>query len=202
MSVVESSRRASRSAELDGLRGVAIALVLWHHLGASALPFGADSWLGWVRAASSLAGAGVDLFFVLSGYFIGGILIDHRESPRLARVFYLRRALRILPLYAVTLAVIFTLVALGAPGSWQEFPAWIYGLFLTNFALAWAQHWDWLPLSVLWSLAVEEQFYLLAPWIVRALSPTLLPWFAGAVVLTAWLLRLSVLVWFPQGHFG
>jgi peptidoglycan/LPS O-acetylase OafA/YrhL len=124
------------------------------------------------------------------------------RTPRRARIFYLRRALRILPLYAVTLVVIFALVALGAPGSWQEFPAWIYGLFLTNFALAWAQHWDWLPLSVLWSLAVEEQFYLLAPWIVRALPRGWLPWFAGAVVLFAWLLRWLVLVWFPQGHFA
>ncbi len=196
-------RRASpRAVELDGLRGIAIALVLWHHLVASALPLGSDSWLGWLRAASLLAWSGVDLFFVLSGFFIGGILIEHSESPRLARVFYLRRALRILPLYFVTLAAIFALVAIGVPGSWHEFPAWIYGLFLTNFALAWAQHWDWLPLSVLWSLAVEEQFYVLAPWIVRAVSPIRLPWFAGTIALLAWALRIVVLAWYPNGHFG
>jgi peptidoglycan/LPS O-acetylase OafA/YrhL len=69
------------------LRGVAIALVLWHHLFAADLPAGRGSWLGYLRAGTGLAWCGVDLFFVLSGYFIGGILIDQRQSPRLARVF-------------------------------------------------------------------------------------------------------------------
>lgn len=192
----------SRLPALDGLRGIAIALVLWHHLAAPALPAVSESWLGLLRVALGLSWLGVNLFFVLSGFLIGGILLDHRGSPRLARAFYLRRALRILPLFYVTLLISLAAAAAGAPGSWQEFPAWVYGLFLTNFALAWVQHWDWLPFSVLWSLAVEEQFYLAAPWIVRAVSPARLPWLAAGAVALAWLLRAGHLLIWPTAHFG
>ncbi len=176
--------------------------MLWHHLVAPALPSVHDSWLGWVRIASNLAWCGVDLFFVLSGFLIGGILIDRRESPRLVGTFYLRRAVRILPLYYLTLAVILILHRLGYPGSFQLFPGWVYGTFLTNVALAANQAWDWLPLSVLWSLAIEEQFYLAAPWVSRLLPPARLPWFAAGMVLAALLLRLGLLTWFPGGHFA
>ncbi len=186
-------------APLDGLRGLAIALVLWHHLVESALPPGRGSWLGWVRAGTSLSWCGVDLFFVLSGYFIGGILIDRRSSPRLARIFYLRRAVRILPLYYVTLAAAFAGIAAGLAGAGHLFPAWVYGLFLTNFALAASPVWDWLPLSALWSIAVEEQFYLIAPWVVRSIAPAQLPWFAAGLALLAWAARVTLVLVFP-GH--
>jgi peptidoglycan/LPS O-acetylase OafA/YrhL len=198
----DTARVANRDAVFDGLRGIAIALVLWHHLVEQALPPGRESWLGWLRAATNLSWCGVDLFFVISGFFIGGALIDYRESPRLARVFYLRRAVRILPLYYATLALTLGLGALGVMDSFRLFPPWIYGTFLTNFALANAQRWDWLPLSVLWSLAVEEQFYLLGPWIVRAISPARLPWLAGGAALVGWLLRAGLTAWRPDGWFG
>jgi peptidoglycan/LPS O-acetylase OafA/YrhL len=191
-----------RWGELDGLRGLAIALVLWHHLVAPALPSAHESWLGWIRIAMNLAWCGVDLFFVLSGFLIGGILIDRRDSPRLVGTFYLRRAARILPLYYLTLAVALSLHRWGYPDSFQLFPGWVYGTFLTNFALAAEQAWDWLPLSVLWSLAIEEQFYLAAPWVARMLPPARLPWFAGGMALLALLLRLGLLAWFPEGHFA
>jgi peptidoglycan/LPS O-acetylase OafA/YrhL len=176
--------------------------VLWHHLVAPALPSAHESWLGWIRIASNLAWCGVDLFLVLSGFLIGGILIDRRDSPRLVGTFYLRRAARILPLYYLTLAVILLLHHSGEPDSFQLFPGWVYGTFLTNFALAAKQAWDWLPLSVLWSLAIEEQFYLVAPWVARMLPPARLPWFAGGMALVALLLRLGIIAWFPGGHFA
>lgn len=191
-----------RVSEFDGLRGLAIALVLWHHLAEPALPPGRESWLGWLRAGTNLSWCGVDLFFVLSGFFIGGILIERRESPRLASVFYLRRAVRILPLYYVTVGCLLALHATGAAGSFQLFPGWVYGFFLTNFALASAQTWDWLPFSILWSLAVEEQFYLLAPWLVRLLPPARLPWFAAGVILFVWAARAGLLLGYPHGHFA
>lgn len=186
-------------APLDGLRGIAIALVLWHHLVESALPPGRGTWLGWLRAGTNLSWCGVDLFFVLSGYFIGGILIDRRSSPRLARIFYLRRALRILPLYFLTLAAAFAGIAAGLAGAGHLFPAWVYALFLTNFALAASPVWDWLPLSALWSIAVEEQFYLTAPWVVRSIAPARLPWFAAGLALLAWAARVTLVLVFP-GH--
>lgn len=192
----------SRIAELDGLRGLAIGLVMWHHMVEFSLPPGRETWLGWLRAVTNLSWCGVDLFFVLSGFFIGGILLDQRASPRLARVFYLRRAVRILPLYYVTLLVIFACTALGLAHSWQLFPPWVYALFLTNFYLAGHQAWDWLPLSVLWSLAVEEQFYLVAPWVVRALRSAVFPWLAIGLVFAALLLRGFWIGLFPENYFA
>lgn len=191
-----------RDDALDGLRGVAIALVLWHHIAEPFLPVGRDSWLGWLRAGTGLSWCGVDLFFVLSGYFIGGILIDRRESPKLARVFYLRRAVRILPLYYLSLLAAFAVIAAGTADAYHRFPGWIYATFLTNFALAFALDWDWLPLSLLWSIAVEEQFYLIAPWVVRSVLPARLPWLAVTAVLLAWIARWGLLAFFPNGHFG
>src|SRR5665213_590018 len=199
---VASRSQPSRNSALDGLRGIAIAMVLWLHLGQHHLPPGRGSWLGWLRAGTGLSWTGVDLFFALSGFFIGGILIDRRRSPRLVRVFYLRRAVRILPLYYVTLLAIGAAVLLNVPGSYHMFPAWVYALFLTNFAFGLAQSWDWLPLSVLWSLAVEEQFYLTAPWIVRAIPRAWIPRVAIGLFAAAELCRAAALLAFPGGHFA
>jgi peptidoglycan/LPS O-acetylase OafA/YrhL len=192
---------APREAALDGLRGVAIALVLWHHFVEQSLPPGRASWLGWLRAGTGLSWCGVDLFFTLSGFLIGGILIDKRDSPRFARIFYLRRAARILPLYYVTLAVVGLSLTLRIPGSFHLFPPWVYALFLTNFAIGFSGIWDWLPLSVLWSVAVEEQFYLSAPWVVRLLRPGRLPWVLAGIVAFAEAARVAFVIASPTGHF-
>ncbi|OKO67463.1 hypothetical protein AC628_39065 [Bradyrhizobium sp. NAS96.2] len=109
---------------------------------------------------------GVDLFFVLSGYLIGGILLDSRDQPGYFTSFYGRRAFRILPLYWLLLAV-------ATP------PYWGYYLFFAQ-AIPWVQHGYPFrePAFLSWSLAIEEQFYLLLPaiifwlprrWLVRVL---------------------------------
>lgn len=195
-------RTEARVPELDGLRGIAIALVVWHHLVETHLPLGSASWLGWLRVATNLSWSGVDLFFVLSGYFIGGILIDHRTSPQLPQTFYVRRAVRILPLYFVTLAFILLVAPRLFSASFVLFPGWVYSLFLTNFALTWANTWDWYPLSVLWSIAVEEQFYLAAPWVVRWIRPARLPVLMVSLIGLAWLLRVAVLHLFPGQYLA
>lgn len=107
-------------------------------------------------------------------------------------MFYLRRAARILPLYYVTLAATAGAIAAHLPGSYHLFPAWVYALFLTNFAIGYAGAWDWLPLSILWSLAVEEQFYLTAPWVVRAVPPARLPRVLVGLVAAAEAGRIAV----------
>jgi peptidoglycan/LPS O-acetylase OafA/YrhL len=160
-----------REPALDGIRGMAIALVLYHHfviysgmtrghfLDYYVQRLGQSSWLG------------VDLFFVLSGFLITGILYDAKASQRYFRDFYMRRALRIFPLYFAFLAGSFLVLPLFlAPAAGQALTAgqaW-YWLYLSNFDVAlngWPQP---LHFGHFWSLAVEEQYYLVWPFVVYA----------------------------------
>jgi peptidoglycan/LPS O-acetylase OafA/YrhL len=111
----------------------------------------------------------VDLFFVLSGFLIGGILLDVRDSHNYFRTFYGRRFYRIVPLYYLWIGAYFVIRLFGSSRfPWHSVP--VYVLFLQNYtktdraviAVAW--------LGALWSLAVEEQFYLIVPTVVRFLS--------------------------------
>lgn len=133
---------------LDGLRTLAVSLVLATHL------YGL-SW-GW---------GGVDLFFVLSGFLITGILLESREAPFWPywRAFLLRRTLRILPLAYVTLAIVF----LAYQTAWRE--QWWWWAYLSNWRLS-PRTIGGSSVTHFWSLAIEEQFYLVWPimvWIVR-----------------------------------
>ena len=95
----EPAEPSPRMPELDGLRGAAILLVLiWHFWAGLAQPATGSiaALLAW---PFHFAWSGVDLFFVLSGFLIGGILIDQRSATNYFRIFYFRRACRILPLY-------------------------------------------------------------------------------------------------------
>ena len=175
-------------------------MVLWHHLVQLYLPPGRATWLGWLRAGTGLSWCGVDLFFALSGFLIGGILMDNRDSRNLTKAFYLRRAARILPLYYATLAVIVAALAFGLPGSFHQSPAWVYCLFLTNIAVGASNIWDWAPLSAMWSLAVEEQFYLGAPWLIRAVKVSSIPAIMVALSVTAEILRVLVRVVYPSSR--
>lgn len=154
----------SRSLGLDGLRGLAVLMVFVSHYGGGLQsPHWVLRFLGYVTQAGW---TGVVLFFALSGFLITGSLWDSLGSPHLLRNFYARRALRILPLYFLAL-VLAVLVALARGFMFSDLsPFAIYALFLQDIppfvarvvALA-----SPLPLYHLWSLAVEEQFYLLWP---------------------------------------
>jgi peptidoglycan/LPS O-acetylase OafA/YrhL len=154
--------------QLDALRGIAILLVIAHN---ASLHYGTTSYLhplldrGWM---------GVDLFFVLSGFLISGILLDTKESPNYFRNFYARRVLRIWPLYYCLLAFMFVVLphvsaAQGVAIFAKSSPWWAYPFFLQNFLLPLSTDAAG-PLGVTWSLAIEEQFYLVWPIIVRLLS--------------------------------
>ena len=153
---------------LDGLRGIAILLVLVMHT----LHFeaGRPLW-GWISAGIKVGWIGVDLFFVLSGFLITRILVQLRDAPNRASVFYGRRALRILPAYFFYLLLAVPLLLLFAPPEHvsltREMLPWFL-VFGQNFygALADPEGVNVGPLSHLWSLAVEEQFYLLWPFLV------------------------------------
>jgi peptidoglycan/LPS O-acetylase OafA/YrhL len=156
---------------LDGIRGVAILLVLAHHLSMSVQTH--HGALGALWRLCEYGWIGVTLFFVLSGFLITRILIASRGSEGYFRSFYIRRALRIFPLYYLTLiAGLLLLPALtGAPHPTGTAWYWFYGSNLpTTFPSLRGPSAVAVNFAHFWSLAVEEQFYLVWPTIVMALS--------------------------------
>jgi len=155
--------------ELDSVRGVAILVVLFYH--GFYLEYGVGGLSGlerWLVAATAYGWVGVDLFFVLSGFLITGILLDTKSYPDYYRRFYIRRALRILPIYLAVLLVL--AFATRTPLFLEPVPWSFLGisvLFLANFTTVFGIRTTY---GVLWSLAVEEHFYLVWPGVVRRLS--------------------------------
>ena len=159
--------QSQRDPALDGLRGFAILMVFFFHYGGglqSASP--ALRVLGYVTQASWL---GVVLFFALSGFLITGSLWDSVGQQHRLRNFYIRRALRILPLYFIAIAAA-ALFALSHGATLAQLkPLTIFVFFLQDFPHLAARALETpfpLPLYHLWTLAVEEQFYLLWPLIL------------------------------------
>jgi peptidoglycan/LPS O-acetylase OafA/YrhL len=191
---------AGRIPALDGLRGVAILSVMAFHF----WMFGTTVGITFAeRAYNSIASkgwVGVDLFFVLSGFLITGILYDSRQDPRYYRVFYARRTVRIFPLYYASLALFFFLIPwilrslhpvelvnvhTGATAklfAWTYLLNWIEGL--KGFSVA------PLPLQHFWSLAIEEQFYLVWPFLVLTLARRRLMWLCMGLMVLAFALRV------------
>ena len=160
--------------ELDGVRGFALVMVVAYHC----LYFqttGPVSWL--VDFLRSYGWIALDLFFVLSGYLISGILLDMRGTRHRFRNFYARRALRILPLYYLSLLLFFNVLpyalgggvadALEAQGDEQIY----YWFYVQNWLFASRGAWPVPPdINHLWSLNVEEQFYLVWPLVVYGMG--------------------------------
>jgi peptidoglycan/LPS O-acetylase OafA/YrhL len=175
-------------------------VLVWHYVHAQLQGVTPGTPLAFLKQAISFTWSGVDLFFVLSGFLIAGILLDHREAGNYFRVFYIRRVCRIFPLYYAHLALFVMLLVLGmdqAPGLYSLFdtaglPLWSYATFTQNIVMATrvVMGSDWL--AVTWSLAIEEQFYLVLPFIIRFSPPRALPWILGSLLLMAPMLRAMV----------
>jgi peptidoglycan/LPS O-acetylase OafA/YrhL len=166
--------------ELDGLRGIAISLVLLFHLHVPLFR------IGW---------CGVDLFFVLSGFLITSILLATKGSAHYFRTFYARRFLRIFPLYYATLFLVFCValpiaahLCIAKPVSISE-QLW-YWLYISNWwnALGHSVYY----LSHFWTLAVEEQFYLFWPMVVFLLSRRSLATFSVATIVGCLVMRTAL----------
>lgn len=184
-----------RLRALDGLRGTAILAVLICHYSAL-LPQNH-------RIAGVLENgwAGVDLFFVLSGFLITGILFDAKGTRNYFRNFYARRVLRIFPLYYGFLAAVL-LVLLGSRFSfrasgglqalWRPLP-WLW-TYTANFWIATPKQWNASTEAIipLWSLSVEEQFYLFWPLVVFCFSRRNLIRVCVGAMIGALLLRLAL----------
>jgi peptidoglycan/LPS O-acetylase OafA/YrhL len=175
---------------LDGLRAVAILLVVPHNsdtfTNSSGLlfPIAAIAHLGWI---------GVQLFFVLSGFLITRNLIQSRNCTNYLGAFFGRRILRIFPLYYLTLFVglillpqFVTLSADALTSQHNQFWLWI---FLSNWTQAFGK--GVIGLSHFWSLAVEEQFYLIWPFVVMATTVVRLRWLSIALIVTAFIIRFE-----------
>ena len=184
-----------RVAELDGLRAFAIIPVMLHHCWPTR---------GWSSFVGEAGWMGVDLFFVLSGYLITGILLNAIRETQGYRNFLARRALRIFPLYYLCLAV-FTAVAVlrAEQGSWEAMKAWggagWFVVYLGNIQAAWSNSLPpVLSFATLWSLQVEEQSYLLFPIAVALLSLRNLRRFLIGCALAAPLVRSALVLFAPH----
>jgi peptidoglycan/LPS O-acetylase OafA/YrhL len=158
-----------RIPQLDAVRGLAILIVMVHNISLKYPVLGSQQWSrnGWM---------GVDLFFALSGFLITTSLLETRESESYFKNFYVRRCLRIWPLYYALLFFMFVVVRLLSPSEFQAVvqmssPWWAFPLFLQNFLLPISTNAAG-PLGVTWSLAIEEQFYLFWAPLVRFFSST------------------------------
>ena len=167
-----SSGLTRRMPGLDGLRALSILAVVWHH----AHP----GYAGWPISHNGFLG--VDVFFVLSGFLITSLLLHEQQTTGAISLtqFYVRRSLRIFPLYYAVLALLAAYFALSKPSA--------QGLaFLSELPwhLAYASNWVGLEsmMAITWSLSTEEQFYLVWPPVLALLGARSLWWLGGFLVL-------------------
>jgi peptidoglycan/LPS O-acetylase OafA/YrhL len=192
---------------LDGLRAVAILWVMFGHISSSLnwpvteffqKPFNLLQNMGWV---------GVQLFFVLSGFLITRILMTDKGKPHFLRNFYIRRSLRIFPIYYLMLVLFFILLPLLG-----SFPSWLgnavndqlwYWLYLQNWIRAFS---DQGALAPYWSLAIEEQYYLIWPLMILSLNPKQLKFVCFLMILSAPVFRTGLYhympLWFDVENIG
>lgn len=202
----DPGRAIAHVPALDGVRGIAVSAVLALHFGVAAdftnrFPSTFSNWLERVLYAGW---AGVDLFFVLSGFLITSILLASKDGAGYFRRFYARRVLRIFPLYYTALVLGLVLLPRFAPeqawgllrdGESGDLWLWTYtfniGIAFGLIAMPMAS------LSHFWTLAIEEQFYLLWPWLVKVTSARGLLWVCVAVACIALAMRVA---WVSLGY--
>lgn len=201
---------SDRIPVLDGIRGIAVLLVMTYHFWVVGIARGADSvggtprWEGVYAYVVGMGWIGVDLFFVLSGFLITGILCDSRESPHYFRVFYGRRTVRIFPLYYAALTVFFLVGPLVMSHLYRPALADMQSgttvkLFAWTYLLNWYEGfkgWNAVahPLQHFWSLSIEEQFYLIWPLLVLKLPRRRLMGVCAGIMVAALALR-ALMYW-------
>lgn len=204
-----------RVTALDGLRGLAILFVVQYHVLSPApklmldgAPNDIDATI--IRAARS-GWAGVDLFFVLSGFLITGILLRAKEGPHYFRNFYARRFLRIFPVYYAFIAVSVLLLPAVRSVDGTQFvrlvqvaqgDQWWYWTYLQDIPMGmpWIREWRPMPGTYLWSLAVEEQFYVVWPAVVLLCSRRVLTAVCVATFVAAFAFRVWAVT--ADGHWS
>lgn len=190
-------RLRGHAPALDGLRGLAILMVVFFHATPSAP---GTTLLGTVvKSAAEVGAMGVDLFFVLSGFLITGILLEAKGSPRYFRTFYARRSLRIFPLYYGVLFVSLVLVPLIWPMTSADARRihqdqgwlWFYASNIKGSLSTLDRPFSagWYQFDHFWSLAVEEQFYLVWPVLILLMGRRTMMGICVALIAAALALR-------------
>jgi peptidoglycan/LPS O-acetylase OafA/YrhL len=157
---------------------------------------------GWPQPISNAGWVGVDMFFVLSGYLITGILTDTRDTARRARSFYTRRALRIFPLYYAALLALFVIAPAIHPIRWPQYQALVpeqiwYWTYLCDWRMAFSHPPMVTILGHFWTLSIEEQFYWIWPVVIWSLSPRAAMRLCVLLVLAASILRIYLVTHYP-----
>jgi peptidoglycan/LPS O-acetylase OafA/YrhL len=170
---------------LDGLRAIAILWVILHN--AFAFTLGTTERIKVLSVLANAGWVGVQLFFALSGYLITRNLLRSRDDDNYYRSFYMRRALRILPLCYTFLFVSLIAIPFFWPYTEAGRPLQAGHLWVWAFLLNWSQPLGWPSYGVphFWSLAVEEQFYLVWPFVVQRLRSNSLLKFCALLVICA-----------------
>jgi peptidoglycan/LPS O-acetylase OafA/YrhL len=198
-----SSNDNRRITQIDGLRGIAILLVISFHYINNQLWY-AQSLLGrLICKATSFGWVGVDLFFVLSGFLIGNILIKNRGAKNYFSTFYIRRVVRIIPNYFLAVSVFLIICAIPffsdnrfLTGD-NVIPWWSYYIMVHNNYMAAMNTMGNSANSITWSIGVEEQFYIIFPFIVYFVKDKWLPMLLFLVIVAACIFRMQFKTWVP-----
>lgn len=192
-----------RIPEIDFLRGAAVLLILTQAYFTSAHGAAPGTFDAYLQAVAAFAWCGVDLLFVTSGFLIGGILIDRVGAGRFLSIFYGRRFVRILPLYAVVTVLFY--LSFDHAGPWlfaSAAPPLAYATFTQNFWMASAGHTGAPWMGATWSLAVGAQLYAILPLVVRCIPPQHLRAVMIGCVAAAPLIRAVCYFGLPSGHIA
>jgi peptidoglycan/LPS O-acetylase OafA/YrhL len=195
----------ARIPELDGLRGIAVVMVLiFHYINNQLSPLDLESGiLSTLKVTTSFFWSGVDLFFILSGFLIGSILLKYKGQKNYFKTFYIRRFLRIVPVFYLLLICYILLreINIPDPGNFlfrDELPLFPFFLFLQNYVQAAYDTFGPVPLGPTWSLAVEEQFYLILPSIIFFTPKKWLPFIVLPCILAAPFFRYFAETWYKS----
>jgi peptidoglycan/LPS O-acetylase OafA/YrhL len=189
---------ANRIPELDGIRGLALIMVLIYHLinNQILLTDNPSQFEIIIRKLSYFTWSALDLFFVLSGYLIAKVLIENKSSENYFRTFYIRRILRIMPLFYLLLLCYYILRTTGIadPEGFlfnNELPLWSYFVYIQNYMMAYSGTYGAKILTPTWSLGLDEQFYLLLPAILYFFKKEWIPYAVVPLIIAAPIFRAS-----------
>ncbi|MEN8446228.1 MAG: acyltransferase [Cyanobacteria bacterium J06555_13] len=181
--------------ELDGIRGIAALMVMVFHYLENKQSVLAEAIPPELLKLSALGQTGVDLFFVLSGFLITRILLRSKSQEKFFSIFYARRSIRILPLYYFYLILVLLILPVLSgeelPQFWGE-GHWYWWVYLQSFSQTF--NWSWVGPRFYWTLAVEEHFYLVWPFLVYFLPRKQLVITSIFLIVGSFLLRLVMLM--------